>query len=200
MYKVFNDNIPLIIHSDYSHLEEHDNFLYVKIEKDDEWDYLIKNMWKIDGVEGLSIYAEDLEKSWSKFQDNFKVVRAAGGIIVNEHDEVLVIERNGMLDLPKGHIENGELAKEAALREVEEECGLKSHKIVSSNPKVSYHIYYLNEIMVLKKTFWFSMNSSIKEKLIAQTEEGISEIIWMDKRTIELNKDRFYSSLLDLLV
>jgi len=200
MYKVFNDNIPLILHSDLFQFAEIDNYLYLKFDEQDDWSELIETMWKIDGVNGLSIFATNIDKSWMEFQSNFKVVKAAGGIIRNEHDEILVIERNGMYDLPKGHIEENELAKEAALREVKEECGLKDHAIVSSNPKVSYHTYLLQDELILKKTFWFSMSASVNEKLIPQNEEGISNLFWMDQRNIEKNKDRFYSSLLEFLV
>jgi len=200
MYKVFNDNIPLILHSNIFYLAEEENFLYLKFDFHKEWDYCINNIWKNEGVKGLSVYAEDINEAWTDFKSCFKLVNAAGGVVLNEHGEVLVIERNGFLDLPKGHIEEGELAKEAALREVAEECGLREHKIKSSNPKVSYHIYQLKGEWVLKKTFWFAMNASINEALIPQKEEGIASITWMDRHTIRNNRDQFYSSLLDLLV
>jgi hypothetical protein len=44
------------------------------------------------------------------------------------------------------------------------------------------------------------MNASFSENLIPQKEEGIEAIHWMDKQSIYNNKDRFYSSLLDLLL
>ena len=200
MYKVFNDNIPLILHSNIFYLADEENFLYLKFDFHKEWDYCINNIWKNEGVKGLSVFAEDINEAWTDFKSCFKVVNAAGGVVLNEHGEVLIIERNGVLDLPKGHIEEGELAKEAALREVAEECGLREHTIKSSNPKVSYHIYHYKGEWILKKTFWFAMNASINEALIPQKEEGISSIIWMDRHTIRSKRDQFYSSLLDLLV
>jgi 8-oxo-dGTP pyrophosphatase MutT (NUDIX family) len=55
----------------------------------------------------------------------------AGGVLV-EGDRVLVLRsaRYGDLRLPKGHIEDGEAAKEAALREVSEESGYTDIEIV----------------------------------------------------------------------
>lgn len=199
MYKVFKDNIPLILHSNPYKFGNEKNFLYFRYETPEEWDYLMNNVWIDNGVEGISIYAKDSEKTWTDFKKLFKIVQAAGGVVENEHGEILVIKRNGILDLPKGHIEEGELAKEAGLREVAEECGLKDHSIHSSNPKVSYHIYKIEEQWILKKTFWFAMRASVNEHLIPQEKEGITEVLWMEKREIRDNIDKFYSSLLDLL-
>lgn len=56
---------------------------------------------------------------------------SAGGIIFNQHGQVLLICNAAMRDpnkaywgFPKGHLENGESSKDAALREVKEETGL----------------------------------------------------------------------------
>jgi 8-oxo-dGTP pyrophosphatase MutT (NUDIX family) len=56
---------------------------------------------------------------------------SAGGIVLNSKGEVLLIHNAAMRDpkksywgFPKGHIEEGESSKEAAVREVEEETGL----------------------------------------------------------------------------
>ena len=198
MYKVFNDNIPLIIHSDIFYHGDTDNFLYLKYEEANEWKYIFQELWKIEGVEGLSIFSDNSDNAWNEFKRNFKFVSAAGGIIHNEHDEVLIIERNKRLDLPKGHIEKDELARDAAFREVAEECGLKNHKITSTNPKVSYHIYKIEDQWILKKTYWFTMIASMDESLIPQKEEGITNLFWLNKTEIEKRKDEFYSSLLDL--
>jgi 8-oxo-dGTP pyrophosphatase MutT (NUDIX family) len=200
MYKVFNYNIPLIIHSEIFHLGDEDNFLYLRMDNNEEWDYFIEKVWGINGVKGFSIFTKDLPGAWQEFQHHFEIVQAAGGIIENERKEILVIERNGFLDLPKGHIESGEIAQECAMREVSEECGLKNHSIDHNNPKMSYHVYKLKDKWLLKKTFWFDMHASFSENLIPQKEEGIDAIYWMDKQAIYDNKNRFYSSLLDLLV
>lgn len=58
------------------------------------------------------------------------VVRAAGGVVwrrVDDHVEILVVHRPRYDDwsLPKGKLDPGESEEEAALREVEEETGLR---------------------------------------------------------------------------
>ena len=52
-------------------------------------------------------------------------VRAAGGIVTDEAGRMLLIRRNGRWDLPKGKVEAGETLLQAALREVEEETGVR---------------------------------------------------------------------------
>ena len=54
------------------------------------------------------------------------MVRAAGGVVVRD-GRVLVVHRPGHADwsLPKGKLEEGETWEAAALREVEEETGLR---------------------------------------------------------------------------
>ena len=60
----------------------------------------------------------------------------------------------------------------AAIREVEEECGVFNLEIVKKLI-TTYHIYYQNG-MKLKKTHWFLMHSDYNKELVPQLEEGIT--------------------------
>ena len=62
---------------------------------------------------------------WSLFMTLHKGVIAAGGWVKNEKGELLIIERNGKLDMPKGKLEFHEKIEDCAVREVEEECNVK---------------------------------------------------------------------------
>ncbi|XVH31497.1 NUDIX domain-containing protein [Haloferacaceae archaeon DSL9] len=46
------------------------------------------------------------------------------GVVIERDDEILLIREHGRWTLPKGGVEPGELTREAALREAEEETGL----------------------------------------------------------------------------
>lgn len=54
-----------------------------------------------------------------------KKTQSAGGIVLNTKKQVLVVNQKGTSwSLPKGHIEAGESALEAAKREIKEESGI----------------------------------------------------------------------------
>jgi 8-oxo-dGTP diphosphatase len=65
-------------------------------------------------------------------------IRAAGGLVVRD-GEVLVVHRPRYSDwsLPKGKLDPGESWEEAALREVEEEAGVRC-RLVRELPAVTY--------------------------------------------------------------
>ena len=65
---------------------------------------------------------------------------AAGGLVTNPQGQILWIFRRGFWDLPKGKVEKMESIEEAALREVEEECGIKQLVLDKLIDK-TYHIY-----------------------------------------------------------
>ena len=50
----------------------------------------------------------------------------AGGVVLNINNQVMVVSQNGnSWSLPKGHVDPGEDARQAAEREIEEESGVK---------------------------------------------------------------------------
>ena len=54
-----------------------------------------------------------------------KHTQVAGGVVLNSRGEVLITNRsNTSWSLPKGHIEDGESAREASVREIWEETGV----------------------------------------------------------------------------
>jgi ADP-ribose pyrophosphatase YjhB (NUDIX family) len=90
----------------------------------------------------------------------------------------------GKWDLPKGKIEKGESLEQAALREVEEETGLKE-LILEKFINNTFHIYTeRNGEKILKTTYWFKMTYVGNEKPTPQIEEGISEVSWKNETAI----------------
>ena len=80
-----------------------------------------------------------INENWEDFCSKYKIVNAAGGIVFND-TKLLMIFRNGLWDLPKGKVEPNENLKECAIREVEEETGVKDLTI-KGKEIISYHIY-----------------------------------------------------------
>ena len=89
----------------------------------------------------------------------------------------LWIFRNGCWDLPKGKLEPAEDFKTAALREVQEECGLDNQLKISKLLHVSFHTYIQNSKSILKRTHWYKMNYKIVKTPI---EEGIEKAQWFN--------------------
>ncbi|MDR0687240.1 MAG: NUDIX domain-containing protein [Prevotellaceae bacterium] len=113
------------------------------------------------------------EGEWAYFCSRYRLVEAAGGLVKNSAGEYLMIFRNGRWDLPKGKREEGESMEQAAVREVMEECGI-SRLTLQGLLVATYHTYALQGVDVLKKTCWYAMTCSGKQRrLRPQAEEGI---------------------------
>jgi 8-oxo-dGTP pyrophosphatase MutT (NUDIX family) len=109
-----------------------------------------------------------------------------------------MIFRNGKWDLPKGKIEKGEESDTAAIREVFEECGVSGLSL-KKQLNTTFHTYPYKDEKILKKTFWFLMNTSDSNKLIPQLEEGITEARWLTRGQVKEAMRNTYLSIADLL-
>ena len=103
-----------------------------------------------------------------------------------------------MWDLPKGKIEKNEKKKEAAIREVMEECGISKPRIQSKIGK-TYHTYFIGETPVLKISSWYKMIYKGTEIPVPQTEEGISEIRWVKDDELPFFINQCFHNLRDIL-
>ena len=178
MYKVFiNDKLIIITSSS----QKENNFPAYSF-KSITFDEILAQL-KSKEIKGINLYSADLETDWKSFCGNMRVIPAAGGLVLNAKKEVLFIFRNNVWDLPKGWIEKGETKEIAAIREVEEECGISNLKLIK--PLVTtYHIYF-HKGTKLKETHWFLMTSDDENKLTPQTEEGITSVGFKNETEID---------------
>lgn len=153
----------------------------------------------------MSFYLDgnDCSRMWDQFRSCFTEIPAAGGLVLNSRRELLFIRRFGYWDLPKGKIEHGETSELAALREVEEECGISELKVIRPLES-TFHIYRspflpAERNLVLKETCWFLMEHSGTQTPVPQTAEDIVEIRWFGLNEMEQVYRNTYSSLRDLL-
>ncbi|RZJ75129.1 MAG: NUDIX domain-containing protein, partial [Flavobacterium sp.] len=126
------------------------------------------------------------------------VIKAAGGLVTNANGEYLFIFRNKKWDLPKGKVEKKEKIKIAAVREVEEECGV----IIETRDQLlckTYHMYELGNKVILKRTNWYKMTVKGLPTLVPQVEEGITEAVWVAPTLVSEKTKNTYPLILDVL-
>ena len=70
-------------------------------------------------------FHKDFEELKKAFFKKFTLVQAAGGFVLNEKGEVLLMFRRSKWDLPKGKQDKKETAADCAIRETEEETGYR---------------------------------------------------------------------------
>lgn len=133
-----------------------------------------------------------------KILNSVKVIEAAGGLVKSEENKYLFIKRNGFWDLPKGKLEVNEKKKDAAVREVEEECGITVQSLGKKIIK-TYHIYEIKGKLVLKISHWYNMKAIANQALVPQLEEGITEVKWIAKTQWQMVIENTYPSILDVL-
>ncbi len=135
---------------------------------------------------------------FNELKKNVSIIKAAGGLVENEHKDYLFIFRKGKWDLPKGKIDLDEKTKKAAVREVEEECGIKVNK-VSGKICRTWHAYEQAGKVILKKTTWYNMKAVKQPNLIPQLEEDITEARWLPKAEFSFVKENTYPLILDVI-
>jgi ADP-ribose pyrophosphatase YjhB (NUDIX family) len=154
---------------------------------------------------GLVLFLPNLNELVEKFMSHFVCIEAAGGVVQNEKDEVLLIFRRGHWDLPKGKIEEDETIEQAAVREVEEETGIKGVQLVSRIyfpdclNEATYHTYLYEGNTALKISYWYMMRLDGHAALIPQAEEDIEEAIWVDKSELPHYYPDMFANIRDVL-
>ncbi|MEI2693976.1 MAG: NUDIX domain-containing protein [Saprospiraceae bacterium] len=134
---------------------------------------------KSDRFQSIVIFSKDLQGLYQDLKSLLLWIPAAGGIIKNKEDQILAIYRRAYWDLPKGKLDANEKFKIAALRECEEETGLKA-LVLGDKLAETYHIYReKNNARALKKTKWYVLHYFGSEAAIPQSSEGIEQTEWL---------------------
>jgi 8-oxo-dGTP pyrophosphatase MutT (NUDIX family) len=123
----------------------------------------------------------------------YKVVKAAGGVVFNEENKILMIFRLKRWDLPKGKCDDGEKSKVTAVREVNEECNI--NVLLGDKLCTTWHTYEQDGKPILKRTKWYKMTCVDDSKMKPQKEENIEDIRWMDEKELQKALVNSYSSI-----
>lgn len=146
---------------------------------------------KLKKLETLTLITEKKRRIVQHLKDQFKIIKAAGGLVIKD-GKILMIYRLGKWDLPKGKLNKTEDVREGAIREVEEECGIKV-QVIDELPN-TWHSYAYKGNKILKKTSWYVMACLDDTLMKPQAEEFIEEVRWMTPEEVkEILKDAYGS-------
>ncbi len=196
MYKVYINHAELRI------AQQRDQQAYAVYDCRDsfDWKRLYEQLKRTEQHRVYNVVCAFPEDAFAEFASHFTSIDAAGGLVTNQSGELLMIRRLGKWDLPKGKMENGENPPDTALREVEEECGINQLTIKHTQAFITYHTYELNQERILKRTFWYGMQSGFSKQLVPQKEEGITKVEWVSPdETLEEKLRNTYQNIIDVI-
>ena len=193
MQKIFVGNKPIILTTQVEKETDFKNLFIdsVSIEK-------ILSVLKKDKYNAVHLVGRDLDSMLKTFLKFLPNVIAGGGKVLNASQRILFIFRNGKWDLPKGKSESNETIDKTALREVEEETGVKGLSITKPL-EITYHIFRRNNQHQIKKTYWFEMFSDYDGDLKPQLDEGITKVKWIGPKKLKKVKKNVYANIESLI-
>jgi 8-oxo-dGTP pyrophosphatase MutT (NUDIX family) len=189
MLQIFYKEKPIIISDKKSDLK---NSLIIDPELVENLD-LLKLLTK-KKINSIGIFSNEFEVIINIFKKKFPEIIAAGGKVINNKSEILFIYRNKKWDLPKGKAEKNEIISETAIREVEEETGIKNLSIIKPLDK-TYHIFKRGGKNYLKTTYWFEMKSDFNGKFKPQNKEGITRVEWIGIENLSSILPKSYANI-----
>ena len=189
MIQIFYKEKPIIISDKKSDLK---NSLIIDIELLENLDFLKLLIKK--KINSLGVLSNEFEIIINILKKKFPEIIAAGGKVINNKSEILFIYRNKKWDLPKGKAEKNENIAQTALREVEEETGIKNLSIIKPLEK-TYHIFKRGGKNYLKTTYWFEMKSDFNGKFKPQKKEGITRVEWIGTENLSFILPKSYANI-----
>lgn len=130
-----------------------------------------------------------------------KRVLAAGGVVISQEGDLLMVYRHTIWDLPKGHLEKGETFEQCALREVCEETGVQQLQLIGFLG-ISEHDYFDSRLKenAVKETHWFEMKADRSASLQPLENEGIEWAKWIARDDIIRYLSRSYENLIPIVL
>lgn len=157
-------------------------------------DSLLKLMTdkKLKKVHSIFISSREKRSLINYLKGKFKVIKAAGGV-VEKDGKLLMIYRRKVWDIPKGKLDKGETIEQCAVREVEEETGVKVE--IDKEIDAVWHTYTNRKKYILKKTYWYAMRCLDDKNMEPQKGEGIKKVEWMDLEEVRKALHDSYRSI-----
>lgn len=189
MQKIFVGNKPIVLTTKVESESDFKNYLIDTVDINKVLHHLKKEKYK-----SIRLIGENQELLLKKFLGLLPNIVAGGGKVLNAEGKILFIFRNGKWDLPKGKAEHKETIDQTALREVEEETGIRGLTITKPL-EITYHIFKRNNQYFIKKTYWFEMFSDYSGDLKPQIKEGITMVKWIGPKKLKKVKTNIYANI-----
>ena len=158
---------------------------------------LVEMMEVSNSLYRVYIPTDNVESTYRMICAEFREVNAGGGLVANRRGDYLLISRNGLWDLPKGHQDPGEDIRVTALREVQEETGIDQLQL-RDLICITDHCYRRDGIWHLKHTWWYDMLYTDPTDLTPQREEDITKASWVAKSSLPPFLRNTYPSILEV--
>jgi ADP-ribose pyrophosphatase YjhB (NUDIX family) len=193
-YKVFIDNCPFVI-ADHGPIDEENWNVKMDIES---IKILLSNFQENPSIyHPIWIVSPKVDEDFENVFSEYKWIEAAGGL-VKYNDRFLFIKRNGFWDIPKGKLELDEAPDLAAIREIEEECGIMA--TLNDQPFIiTWHTYFHKNKKVLKKTYWYAHELIGSDEVTVQTEEGLTDAAWLSHDEWDQIRMNTFQSIIEVM-
>ncbi|THU34818.1 NUDIX hydrolase [Niastella caeni] len=153
---------------------------------------------RLDKVHAGIYLHNNVEELKKAFWKKFILVKAAGGLVVNEANELLFIFRRGKWDLPKGKLDEGETLETCAVREIQEETGLQE-VLLKKHLVTTWHTYDESGHHILKETHWYLLSASKAHPLTPQENEQITRLEWVAPDNLQQYISNTFPAIIDVL-
>lgn len=197
MHKIYFEKRCIIICPPDEQTLSDPNAVLYNISTNEDISTLVELFETSDTLARIYIPAENIEDTYRMICSEFVEVNAGGGLVSNRRGDFLLISRNGLWDLPKGHQDPGEDISVTALREVQEETGI-DQLIPRGLICVTDHCYRRDGKWHLKHTWWYDMLYTDPTDLTPQREEDITKAAWVARSSLPPYLLNTYPSILEV--
>jgi ADP-ribose pyrophosphatase YjhB (NUDIX family) len=197
MHKIYFEKRAIIICTPDDQALSDPNVILFQLGKHTDIHSLVEMVEHSDSLHRICIPTDDIDGTYKKVCAEFLEVNAGGGLVSNRRGDFLLISRNGLWDLPKGHQDPGEDISVTALREVQEETGIYE-LVLRDLICITDHCYIRDGKWHLKHTWWYDMLYTDPTDLTPQKEEDISKAAWVARSSLPPFLLNTYPSIIEV--
>ncbi len=150
----------------------------------------------------FAVTCQPMSKPSSSHHKGMRAERSAGVVVFREDAAgrlFLLLDYGSHWDYPKGHVEDGETDRDAALRELAEETGIRDVQLVEDFKKEIVYFFRSPKGRLVRKTVvFFLASTTVREVLLSHEHVGYA---WLtaeeagQRLTYPTARDVFHAAL-----